>query len=161
MAASGEAGSSGVVHRSGRDIECWLTDLNGVLVHEDRAVPGAAELIQRWVDTSRRFLVVTNSSIYAPRDLSARLRDLGLEIPEENIWTSALATARFLQEQVQTSEAGNLVYTIGEAGLTTALHEAGFVLTDQDPDFVVLGETRTYSFEAITMVNCPEFNGGC
>jgi NagD protein len=151
MAASGEAGSSGVVHRSGRDIECWLTDLNGVLVHEDRAVPGAAELIQRWVDTSRRFLVVTNSSIYAPRDLSARLRDLGLEIPEENIWTSALATARFLQEQVQTSEAGNLVYTIGEAGLTTALHEAGFVLTDQDPDFVVLGETRTYSFEAITM----------
>ena len=150
MAASGEAGSSGVVHRSGRDIECWLTDLNGVLVHEDRAVPGAAELIQRWVDTSRRFLVVTNSSIYAPRDLSARLRDLGLEIPEENIWTSALATARFLKDQVQTSEAGNLVYTIGEAGLTTALHEAGFVLTDQDPDFVVLGETRTYSFAAIT-----------
>lgn len=150
MTVSDKVRSSGAVHRSGQDIECWLTDLNGVLVHEDQAVPGAAELIRRWVDTSKRFLVVTNSSTYTPRDLAARLRDLGLEIPEETIWTSALATARFLKDQVQTSQAGNRVYTIGEAGLNTALHEAGFVLTDQDPEFVVLGETRTYSFAAIT-----------
>jgi NagD protein len=140
------------VYRSGQEIECWLTDMDGVLVHENQPIPGAAELIQRWVDTSKRFLVLTNNSIFTPRDLAARLRASGLEIPEENIWTSALATAQFLKDQVSAggSESGNRAYTIGEAGLTTALHEAGFILTDQNPDFVVLGETRTYSFEAIT-----------
>ncbi|MFI5084299.1 MAG: HAD-IIA family hydrolase [Actinomycetales bacterium] len=120
--------------------------MDGVLVHENHAIPGAAELIQRWVDTSKRFLVLTNNSIYTPRDLSARLRQSGLEVPEENLWTSALATAKFLKAQLP----GGRAFVIGEAGLTTALHEAGFILTDQDPDYVVLGETRTYSFEAIT-----------
>ncbi|WP_427016199.1 HAD-IIA family hydrolase [Pseudarthrobacter sp. P1] len=133
-------------HRTAADIECWLTDMDGVLVHENHAVPGAAELIQRWVDTSKRFLVLTNNSIYTPRDLAARLRASGLEIPEENLWTSALATAQFLKSQMPHGRA----FVIGEAGLTTALHEAGFILTDQAPDYVVLGETRTYSFEAIT-----------
>jgi NagD protein len=132
--------------RKPADIECWLTDMDGVLVHENAAIPGAAELIQRWVDTSRRFLVLTNNSIYTPRDLAARLRQSGLEVPEENIWTSALATAEFIKDQMP----GARVYVIGEAGLTTALHAAGFILTDQDPDYVLLGETRTYSFEAIT-----------
>jgi NagD protein len=125
--------------------------MDGVLVHENQPDPGAADLIQRWVDTSKRILVLTNNSIFTPRDLAARLRASGLEVPEENIWTSALATAQFLKDQVRGSGSGNRAYTIGEAGLTTALHEAGFILTDQDPDFVVLGETRTYSFEAITM----------
>ena len=151
MAKSDEVRSSASVYRSGQEIECWLTDMDGVLVHENQPIPGAAELIQRWVDTSKRFLVLTNNSIFTPRDLAARLRSSGLEIPEENIWTSALATAQFLKDQVRGSESGNRAYTIGEAGLTTALHEAGFILTDQNPDFVVLGETRTYSFEAITM----------
>ncbi len=132
--------------RRTQDIECWLTDMDGVLVHENQAIPGAAELLQRWVDTSKRFLVLTNNSIYTPRDLSARLRGSGLEIPEENLWTSALATAQFLKGQMPHGKA----FVIGEAGLTTALHEAGFILTDQNPDYVVLGETRTYSFEAIT-----------
>ncbi len=132
--------------RRTQDIECWLTDMDGVLVHENQAVPGAVELLQRWVDTSKRFLVLTNNSIYTPRDLSARLRGSGLEIPEENLWTSALATAQFLKAQMPHGKA----FVIGEAGLTTALHEAGFILTDQNPDYVVLGETRTYSFEAIT-----------
>jgi NagD protein len=132
--------------RKVKDIECWLTDMDGVLVHENQAVPGAAELIRRWVDTSRRFLVLTNNSIYTPRDLAARLRASGLEVPEENLWTSALATAQFLKGQLP----GGRAFVIGEAGLTTALHEAGFILTDQSPDYVVLGETRTYSFEAIT-----------
>ncbi|WP_026556689.1 HAD-IIA family hydrolase [Arthrobacter sp. 35W] len=135
-----------VESRTAADIECWLTDMDGVLVHENQAVPGAAELIQRWVDTSKRFLVLTNNSIYTPRDLAARLRASGLEVPEENLWTSALATAQFLKSQMPHGRA----FVIGEAGLTTALHEAGFILTDQNPDYVVLGETRTYSFEAIT-----------
>jgi NagD protein len=133
-------------HRGPADIECWLTDMDGVLVHENQAVPGAAELIQRWVDTSKRFLVLTNNSIYTPRDLAARLKQSGLDVPEENLWTSALATAQFMKSQLPHGRA----FVIGEAGLTTALHEAGFILTDQKPDYVVLGETRTYSFEAIT-----------
>ena len=132
--------------RKARDIECWLTDMDGVLVHEEQALPGAAELIERWVDTSKRFLVLTNNSLFTPRDLAARLERSGLRIPEENIWTSAMATGAFLRDQPGDKTA----FVIGEAGLTTALHEAGFVLTDTDPDFVVLGETRTYSFEMIT-----------
>ena len=130
----------------GNGIECWLTDMDGVLVHEEHALPGAAEFLQRLVDSSRRFLVLTNNSIFTPRDLAARLSRSGIEVPEESIWTSALATADFLARQLP----GGSAYVIGESGLTTALHEAGYILTDTDPDYVVLGETRTYSFEAIT-----------
>jgi NagD protein len=126
--------------------ECWLTDMDGVLVHEEHALPGAAEFLQRLVDRKRRFLVLTNNSIFTPRDLAARLARSGLHVPEESIWTSALATATFLDDQLH----GGSAYVIGEVGLTTALHTVGYTLTDMDPDFVVLGETRTYSFEAIT-----------
>lgn len=132
------------------NIECWLTDMDGVLVHENHPIPGAAELIERWVATSKRFLVLTNNSIYTPRDLAARLRASGLEVPEENLWTSALATAEFLKDQVKNTGAPGRCFVVGEAGLTTALHEAGMILTDTNPDYVVLGETRTYSFGTIT-----------
>lgn len=132
--------------RSVRDIECWLTDMDGVLVHDEQPVPGAVELLNRWVDTSKRFLVLTNNSTYTPRDLAARLARSGLPVPEENLWTSAMATGAFLSGQPGEKTA----YVIGEAGLTTALHQAGFVMTETDPAYVVLGETRTYSFEAIT-----------
>jgi NagD protein len=127
-------------------IECWLTDMDGVLVHEGEALPGAADFLQRLVDRERRFLVLTNNSIYTPRDLAARLARAGLNVPEASIWTSALATADFLSDQMP----GGSAYVIGEAGLTTALHDAGYTLTDTEPDYLVLGETRTYSFEAIT-----------
>ncbi len=127
-------------------VSCWLTDMDGVLVHEQRAIPGAADFIAALQQHGRPFLVLTNNSIYTARDLRARLRDSGIDLPEESIWTSALATAKFLADQ----SAGGSAYVIGEAGLTSALHEAGFVLTERDPDYVVLGETRTYSFEAIT-----------
>jgi NagD protein len=120
--------------------------MDGVLVHEEHALPGAAEFLQRLVERERPYLVLTNNSIYTPRDLAARLARAGLAVPEESIWTSALATANFLAEQMP----GGSAYAIGEAGLTTALHEVGYTLTDADPDYVVLGETRTYSFEAIT-----------
>jgi len=126
--------------------ECWLTDMDGVLVHEEKALPGAAEFLERLIEKQRRFLVLTNNSIFTPRDLAARLTRSGLHVPEESIWTSALATADFLTSQLP----GGSAYVIGEAGLTTALHEVGYVMTDIDPDYVVLGETRTYSFEAIT-----------
>jgi NagD protein len=129
-----------------RPAECWLTDMDGVLVHEGLALPGAAEFLERLVERRRRFLVLTNNSIFTPRDLAARLARSGLQVPEESIWTSALATADFLSSQLP----GGSAYVVGEAGLTTALYEAGYTLTDADPDYVVLGETRTYSFEAIT-----------
>nr|WP_285836029.1 MULTISPECIES: HAD-IIA family hydrolase [Larsenimonas] len=120
--------------------------MDGVLVHENKAIPGAADLIAQWRDQQKPFLVLTNNSIYTPRDLSARLSRSGIEVPEDQIWTSALATATFLRDQAP----GGSAFVIGEAGITTAMHEAGFVMTDVEPDFVVLGETRTYSFEAIT-----------
>src|SRR6185437_11837978 len=125
---------------------CWLTDMDGVLVREEHALPGAAEFLARLVEKQRPFLVLTNNSIFTPRDLAARLAQSGLQVPEESIWTSALATATFLGDQQPNGSA----YVIGEAGLTTALHQVGYTLTERSPDFVVLGETRTYSFEAIT-----------
>jgi NagD protein len=134
------------VERSHEDIDCWLTDMDGVLVYENQAIPGAAQLIQQWTDQGKRFLVLTNNSIFTPRDLAARLKASGLSVPEESLWTSALATADFLKAQIP----GGSAFVIGEAGITTALHEAGFIMTETAPDFVVLGETRTYSFEAIT-----------
>ncbi|GGR06122.1 HAD-IIA family hydrolase [Streptomyces netropsis] len=129
-----------------KPIESWLTDMDGVLMHEGIPVPGADTFIKRLRESGKPFLVLTNNSIYTPRDLHARLARIGLDVPVDNIWTSALATAQFLDDQ----RPGGTAYVIGEAGLTTALHDIGYVLTDHDPDYVVLGETRTYSFEALT-----------
>lgn len=129
-----------------REVEVWLTDMDGVLVREGVPIPGAAEFVQRLIDGEHTFLILTNNSIFTQRDLAARLAHAGIEVGEEHIWTSALATARFLSDQMP----GASAFVIGEAGLTTALHETGFILTNTNPDFVVLGETRTYSFEAIT-----------
>ncbi|MFB9315609.1 HAD-IIA family hydrolase [Nocardioides plantarum] len=131
---------------TGRPVETWLTDMDGVLVHEEVPIPGATDFIQALKSSGRRFLVLTNNSIFTPRDLRARLLGSGIDVPEDAIWTSALATAQFLVDQRPQGTA----YVVGEAGLTTALHDVGYVLTDRDPDYVVLGETRTYSFEAIT-----------
>ncbi len=127
-------------------VSSWLTDMDGVLIHEGVMIPGADEFIRKLRDKGAPFLVLTNNSIYTPRDLRARLMSTGIDLPEENIWTSALATAKFLDSQRPEGSA----YVIGEAGLTTALHEAGYTLSESSPDYVVLGETRTYSFEAIT-----------
>ena len=127
-------------------ITTWLTDMDGVLVHEGKALDGAAELIKQWQDSNTPFLVLTNNSIYTPRDLSARLRAGGLDVPEDRIWTSALATADFLKSQNPSGTA----YVIGESGLTQALHDVGYVQTDTGPDYVVLGETRNFSFENLT-----------
>ncbi|OSO93172.1 HAD family hydrolase [Halorubrum ezzemoulense DSM 17463] len=124
----------------------WLLDMDGVLIHEEVALPGAKEFIGRLQEQDKEFLVLTNNSMYTRRDLSARLADVGIDVPEERIWTSAVATAQFLSNQVPDASA----YVIGEAGLKTALHKVGYTLTDTDPDFVVLGESRTYSFQNIT-----------
>ncbi|WP_042404295.1 HAD-IIA family hydrolase [Streptacidiphilus carbonis] len=129
-----------------KPIESWLTDMDGVLIHEGVPIPGADAFIKRLRESGKPFLVLTNNSMYTARDLHARLSRMGLDVPVGNIWTSALATAKFLDSQ----RPGGSAYVIGEAGLTTALHDVGYILTDVDPDFVILGETRTYSFEAMT-----------
>jgi NagD protein len=130
-----------------REIRSWLTDMDGVLVREEIAIPGADRFLGRLRERAMPFLVLTNNSIYTPRDLSARLARSGLDVPADSIWTSALATARFLDDQ----RPGGTAFTIGEAGLTTALHDVGYTLSESEPDYVVLGETRTYSFERITL----------
>ena len=129
-----------------RTICSWLMDMDGVLVQEESAIPGANEFLTRLRELGLPFLVLTNNSIYTPRDLTARLRRTGVDVPESSIWTSALATAQFLDDQRPNGTA----FVIGESGLTTALHDHGYTLTERDPDYVVLGETRTYSFERIT-----------
>ena len=126
-------------------IRNWLMDMDGVLVREETAIPGAGEFIARLRETETPFLLLTNNSIWTRRDLTARLRAGGLDVPEDSIWTSALATARFLEDQ----RPGGTAFVIGESGLTTALHDAGYTINERDPDYVVLGETRTYSFERI------------
>jgi NagD protein len=128
-------------------IRSWLIDMDGVLVREETAIPGAAAFLAGVVERGMRYMVMTNNSIYAPRDLSARLRASGLDVPADNIWTSALATAGFLASQRPRGSA----FVIGEAGLTTALHDSGYTITERDPDYVVLGETRTYSLERVTL----------
>jgi NagD protein len=129
-----------------RPIESWLMDMDGVLVREHTVVPGADRFIARLGELDLPFLVLTNNSMYTPRDLAARLLTIGLDVPEGRIWTSAMATARFLEDQRPAGSA----FVVGETGLTTALHASGYTLTDRDPDYVVLGETRTYSFEQIS-----------
>ena len=128
------------------NITSWLTDMDGVLVHEGHPIPGAAELIAKWTAAGTPFYVPTNTAIYTPRDLSARLKLAGLDIPEDRIWTSALATASFLNSQKPNGSA----YVIGETGMTQALHDIGYVQTDQNPDYVVLGETRNFNFDNLT-----------
>jgi len=120
--------------------------MDGVIVRGHAMVPGADSFIERLRAGHHKFLVLTNSSLHTRRDLRHRLLQAGLDIPEENIYTSALATAYFLQQQ----KPGGTAFVLGEAGLTQALHEAGFILTEREPDYVVIGETHNYDFDRIT-----------
>jgi len=120
--------------------------MDGVLVREGTVIPGADRFLAALRDSGRSFLVLTNNSIFTPRDLAARLASMGLDVPEHLLWTSALATAQFVADQRPHGSA----YILGEAGLTTAMHAVGYVMTDKKPDYVILGEIRNWSFEAIT-----------
>jgi NagD protein len=128
------------------EISSWLIDMDGVLVREDHPIEGASRFLDLLRSAETPFLVLTNNSLYTRRDLSARLKWSGIDVPEDHIWTSALATAVFLDTQRPKGSA----FVIGEVGLTTALHEVGYTLSENNPDYVVVGETRSYSFERIT-----------
>ena len=124
----------------------YLMDMDGVLVRGRTAIPGAGDFIARLNAQNIPYLVLTNNPIYTPRDLAHRLTTAGLSVPEDRIFTSALATARFLQAQLPNGSA----YVIGESGLTDAIHRIGYVITDHEPDYVVLGETHGYNYTNIT-----------
>jgi NagD protein len=126
-----------------RDATHWLCDMDGVLIHGERAVPGASEFIGRLRERARPLLVVTNNSLYEPHEISERLGDFGLDVGAHEIWTSALATASFVSGQ----RAQARVFSIGRHSLHVALEGVGCVRDDQAPDFVVLGETQEYSFD--------------
>lgn len=124
----------------------YLIDMDGVLIRGSAIVPGADLFIQRLRSRAVPYLVLTNNPMYTPGDLAHRLQAIGLGVPAERIFTSAMATARFLQSQ----KANGTAFVIGESGLTEAIHTIGYVITDLNPDYVVLGETHSYNLERVT-----------
>lgn len=124
----------------------FISDMDGVLIRGNHPIPGAQEFINTLREKAIPFMLLTNNSRFTPRDHQARLSSIGIDIPADSIFTSALATANFLDSQRPNGSA----FVVGEAGLTTALHEVGYVLTAHNPDYVVLGETPYYSYESLT-----------
>jgi len=121
----------------------YIIDMDGVIIAGNTLIPGAKDFISGLIGRRSKFLILTNNPIYTPLDLQHRLQTLGLDIPVEYFYTSAMATAQFLDSPKGTA------FVIGESGLTSALHEIGYILTDHNPDYVVLGETTSYSYDKI------------
>lgn len=119
--------------------------MDGVLYHGNRLLDGVKKFYEWLLSNNKNFLFLTNSSERSPKELQQKLQRLGLEVDEGHFYTSALATASFLKQQ----KPGGSVYAIGEAGLVTALYDAGFTMNNVNPDYVVLGETRTLNYEMI------------
>jgi NagD protein len=124
----------------------YLIDMDGVLVSGKVMIPGADQFIERLKEKNKNFLVLTNNPIYTPGDLSHRLQSAGLAIEKERIFSSAMATALFLKTQ----KSNGTAFVIGESGLTEAIHDVGFVITSTKPEYVVVGETHSYSIEQVT-----------
>ncbi len=133
----------------------YLIDMDGVLVSGNRLIPGADQFIQRLRERDAKFLLLTNNSRHTPRDLAFNLQNIGLNIDSECIFNSAMATARFLHSQ----KPGGTAFVIGESGLTSALHEIGYFITEYNPDYFVLGETLSYNFEQISRAIRLVMNG--
>jgi NagD protein len=124
----------------------YLIDMDGVLISGSTLIPGADEFIARLRAKGCKFLLLTNNSRHTPRDLAHNLQRIGLDINADNIFTSAMATARFIQAQKPNGTA----FVIGESGLTAAMHESGFIITEREPDYMVLGETLNYNFDQVS-----------
>ncbi len=138
-----------------RNKKCFICDMDGVIYHGNRLIPGVKEFVE-WLDKSgKNFLFLTNSSERSPRELAQKLARMGLTVSEEHFYTSALATASFLKSQCPNGS----VYVIGEPGLTQALYDAGFTMNDINPDYVVFGETRSLNYEKIEKAVKLVFNG--
>lgn len=133
----------------------FICDMDGVIYHGNKVLPGVAEFIQWLHDEGKEYLFLTNNSGYTPRELHQKLVRMGLDVPEEHFYTSALATAAFLKEQAP----GCSVFAIGEAGLLNALYDAGITMNEVNPDYVVVGEGRTYSLDTLTKATNLVLNG--
>ena len=128
-----------------RKKSAFICDMDGVIYHGNRIIPGVTDFIEWIQKNGKDFLFLTNSSERSPRELAQKLGRMGLTVDESHFYTSALATASFLASQCK----GGSVYVIGEPGLTFALYEAGFSMNDVNPDYVVFGETRSLNYEKI------------
>lgn len=124
----------------------FICDMDGVIYHGNRVLPGVPEFIQWLRDEKKEYLFLTNNSGYTPKELQQKLARMGLDVSEEHFYTSALATAAFLKEQAP----GCSAFVIGEAGLLNALYDAGITMNDVNPDYVVVGEGRSYSLDTLT-----------
>ena len=123
----------------------FICDMDGVIYHGNKVLDGVQEFVNWLIDNDKKFVFLTNSSERTPHELSMKLGRMGLEVGASHFYTSAMATAEFLHSQAPDSTA----YVIGEAALTKALYDHGIYMNDVNPDYVVVGETRTYSFEKI------------
>ena len=123
----------------------FICDMDGVIYHGNRVLPGAMEFVNWLKENHKRFLFLTNNSSFTPKELRLKLQRMGIEVGEENFYTSALATASFLKSQCP----GGSVYVIGDAGVINALYDAGFMMNDINPDYVVVGETPNYTYEKV------------
>lgn len=128
------------------EIKGFICDMDGVIYHGNRILPGAADFVNWLRQNKKEFLFLTNNSGYTKRELQQKLARMGIEVSEEHFYTSALATAAFLKEQ----SPGCSVYAIGEAGLLNALYDAGITMNDVNPDYVVIGEGKSYSIDTLT-----------
>ncbi|MBE5769584.1 MAG: HAD family hydrolase [Clostridiales bacterium] len=124
----------------------FICDMDGVIYHGNRLLPGVNEFLAWLKENNKNFLFLTNSSQYTPRELQQKLKRMGLEVDESNFYTSALATADFLNTQAP----GCSAYVMGEHGLLNALYDVGITYNDVDPDYVIVGEPKGYSQELIT-----------
>lgn len=124
----------------------FICDMDGVIYHGNRLLPGVSEFLNWLNENNKSYLFLTNSGQYTPRELQQKLKRMGLDVDESRFYTSALATAQFLNSQAP----GCSVYVMGEHGILNALYEVGITYNDVDPDYVVVGESSGYSLEMIT-----------
>lgn len=128
-----------------RNKKGFICDMDGVIYHGNKLLPGVKEFVDWLYREDKKFLFLTNSSDRSPRDLMQKLQRMGLDIDETHFYTSAQATARFLKSQ----QPGCSAYVMGEAGLMNALYEEGITMNDTTPDYVVIGEPKSYNYEMI------------
>ena len=133
----------------------FLCDMDGVIYHGERLLPGVKEFVEWMVSNDKKFLFLTNASSRSPKELQMRLARMGLDIDESHFYTSAMATAQFLNTQ----SPGCSAYVVGDPGLYNALYEKGITTNDVNPDYVVIGETVNYNFDTITKAMRHVMNG--
>ena len=133
----------------------FICDMDGVIYHGNKVLPGVTEFLRWLQEENKEYLFLTNNSGYTPRELQQKLARMGLDVPQERFYTSALATAAFLKDQ----SPGCTVYAIGEAGLFNALYDAGITMNDVNPDYVVIGESKSYTLDTLTKATNLVRNG--